>query len=182
MTKEAFFLEIRRSLRGLQLVVGTLLLATAIYSWIVVLLVGIYPPDLAITTVLSMGLIVVLVVPLLIARAILPGKMIDQGVRRIAAGDWADDALPGSATDELILRTGDAGRLWQLYMTQTLVGSSLVTAAGIASLSAYMVDPSMPPLALGTLLVVAISSHFPTKPIVARWLAIYLRVLEVLRR
>jgi hypothetical protein len=159
MTAETFFREIRTPLRGLQLIVATLLVATAIYSGVVLLGVGIYPFDLALTTFRSTGLIVLLVVPLLVARSILPGRMIDRGLRQIAAGQWEGGERPRSTTDALIQRTGDVGRLWQLFTTQALAGTMLVVIAAIVSLTTYAFAPSAPPLALGTLFVVGISSH-----------------------
>lgn len=181
MTAEIFFREIRTPLRGLQLVVATLLLSAAVYSGLVVLAVGIYPFDLAITTVWGTGLIVLLVLPLLVARAIVPAKIVDTGLREIAAGEWELGARLGSRADDLIRRTGDVGRLWRLYTTQALVSTLLVAGAAITSLTAYVLDPSAPPLALGTVLVVAISSHFPTRSLVARWMAIHLHAIDDLR-
>jgi hypothetical protein len=178
MNADTFFNEIHAQLRALQLVVGTLLLTAAIYSGMVVLGVGIYPLHLAITTVFGTGMVVLLVAPLLVARAILPTQITHTGMIGIIGGRWNPKVRPGCHTDRFIQRTGDVARLWYLFTTQTLVGAGLVAAAALTSLTLYVIAPSAPPLALGTILVVAISSHFPTKPIVARWMAIHLRALD----
>ena len=182
MGAELFFREVRTPYRGLQLVVGTILVAVAVYSGIVVQWVGIYPLDLPLTKVLGLALIVAIVVPLLAARAIIPGRMVDRGLRQIAAGRWVGKERSGSPTAHLIDRTGDVGRLWLLFSEQSLLGALLVGGAAFASLTAYVIDPSAPPLALGTILVVATSSHLPTKPIVTRWMAMHLHAVDLIRQ
>jgi hypothetical protein len=181
MTVDVFYREVGSFYRGLQVVTVTLLFATAIFSFAALLYVGIDPIHLPWTTLRSTGLIVLVVVPLLAGRVWVPNKIMSRGLREVSSREWSWHVRSGSPTDRLIYRTGDVGRLWLLYSTQTLIGAFFVTAAAVASLLVYVVEPSIPPLALGTVLVIAVSAHIPTKPIVSRWMAIHLHVIDILR-
>jgi hypothetical protein len=181
MAANAFFQEVGTFYRGLQVVTVTFLFATAIFSFVAVLYVGIDPVVLPWTTLKGTGLIVLLVVPLLAARVLVPEKIMSRGLREVSMREWSWPVRFGSPTERLIYRAGDIGRLWLLYSMQTLVGAVFVTLAAVASLVIFLIEPSIPPLALGTVLVVAVSAHVPTQPIVSRWMSIHMHIIEILR-
>lgn len=181
MAVDAFYREVGRFYGGLKLITVTLMFAGAIFNFIVLLYVGIDPATLPWTTLKGTGLIALFVTPFLAGRVWVPNKIMSRGLREVSTLDWSWEIPPGSLTERLIYRTGDIGLLWQLYAAQTLAGALFITGATVASFLVYVIEPSIPPLALGSLLVIAISTHIPTKPIVSRWMAIHLHVVDILR-
>lgn len=181
MAVDPFYRELGRFYGGLRLITVTLMFAAALFNFIVLLYVGIDPATLPWTTLKSTGLIVLLVTPFLAGRVWVPNKIMSRGLRNVASLDWPWEIRLGTPTGDLVYNTGDIGLLWQLYAAQTLAGALFVTAGAVAAFLVYVADPSIPPLAIGGVLVIALSTHIPTRPVVSHWLSIHLHVIELLR-
>jgi hypothetical protein len=155
-------------LRVMQIIAFALLLSLAILGGIVIYLVQVQnngqgmqaPPDLPI---LSLVAVAVLVVDAFVS-VIVPGMIIRNAVRQIAAGNWK---LPGSPAAGL---DTDAAKLLAIRQTTLIISLAFLNGPGFLGCIAYLLEAQPFVLAVigvsfGLMLV-----QFPTEPRLRSWL------------
>lgn len=117
---------------------------------------------------------------MLATRAVIGPVIINANRQRIAHGTWqaphAEDgstAFPADATD--------ADRLLAVYQLVTIVQCALPEGAAFFNLIAYIVDHQVWSLAIVAVLMLWMSSPFPTRDGVANWIGRQLELIELER-
>ena len=120
----------------------------------------------------------------LIVRAVVPGRLTAASRRKILQGTWKRPmgAVPPWLSDEVLARAGDAAKLWQAYLTQTIVAVGVLEGATFFLLVAYMSEGSLLGLIAAGLLILAMLAHVPTRARVVRWTEGQLRQLQQQRQ
>ena len=75
-------------------------------------------------------------------------------------------------------QTGDAGRLFCVFQTRTIVATALLEGTAFFALISYMIGRSPVALALAIVMMVAVAGHFPTRAGVIGWIEDQLHRLE----
>ena len=75
-------------------------------------------------------------------------------------------------------RTGDAGQLFVVFQTRTIVAGALLEGTAFFALITYMIERSPLALTLAVLLILGVAVHFPTRSGVIRWIEDQLRLVE----
>lgn len=117
---------------------------------------------------------------MLATRVVIGPVIINANRRRIANGTWqaprAEDGstlFPSDATD--------ADRLLAVFQLVTIVQCALPEGAAFFNLVAYIVDHQMWSLAIVGVLMLWMSSSFPTRDSVANWIGRQLELIELER-
>jgi hypothetical protein len=116
---------------------------------------------------------------MLAARSAIGPAMVNGIRRQIAKGTWkprtkgGGPAFPADATD--------ADRLLSLFQTVTIVQCALPEGAAFMNLIAYIVDHQVWSLAIVAVLMLWMSSSFPTRDSVANWIGRQLELIELER-
>jgi len=116
----------------------------------------------------------------ILARLVVPAAIMTRGRQQIAEGTWQ---VPGGRADaarleEFLEKTGDAGRLWLLFLTQTIIGAALLEGVAFFWIIVSLVTQSAFALGAGVVLIVGVLLHFPTKGRVRHWIEGQLRMVE----
>ena len=113
---------------------------------------------------------------------VIPRLIVASGRRRILRGRFSGREHPvrmlQSSAEDLIARTGDAGRLMQLLLTKTIVGCALLEGATFLLLVAYLAEGHIASLWCAAVLILAVAAHLPTRWGVVAWIEGQLRRLE----
>jgi hypothetical protein len=78
--------------------------------------------------------------------------------------------------------TGDAGRLWLVYLSRTIVGGAIAEGAAFFCLLAFLLTGSWLSLGLAAVLVLSVAMMIPTRASVIRWIENQLRLVEQQRQ
>jgi hypothetical protein len=108
---------------------------------------------------------VALGVSVIIARLIVPPRIVRQGLRQIAAGTWSPTANP-----HVPLPTTDEGRLAAVYQVQMIVGSGLLEGGAFGNLVACMLTGHVVSWIMTGILWLGLVIDFPTRLGVERWI------------
>ncbi len=172
--------EIGRRVVIQQIIVGFLLLGSIGFLAVVAVLVhrGIVEPDPELTRIMHLVLVLFLA-GAVAARLIVPGVIVAQGRRKIAAGQWSPPQ--GSAQGDLaalVERTGDAGRLLMVYQMRTIVAAALLEGVAFFAAIVFMLTQSIVGLVVAVALIVALALHIPSRSGVVHWVEEQLELVE----
>jgi hypothetical protein len=115
----------------------------------------------------------------LILRIVVPAYIVGNGRRRIARGTFQmsiSGLSPNMAGS--FERTGDAGKLWTVLYTSTIVSAASLEGATFFALVAYLVDHSPLSFMLAIALIVGVGLHIPSRSRIIRWTEDQLAKLE----
>lgn len=113
-------------------------------------------------------------------RMIVPAATVASGRRQIVAGTYR----PGTGRsnnpgfDKLLERSGDAGLLFQLYLTKTIIAAALLEGATFFLLISYMMERQILSLAAAIVLIVGVALLMPTRDGVLAWIENQLAQVE----
>ena len=172
--------EVGNRVKTIQIVVGALIAGCVGFLAVAAVIVSgdAFEPDPEMAQVMNLVLVLFLVGDL-IAWAIAPRMMVAQGRRKIADGAWTPPQGSGSGEMvKFIERTGDAGRLFALYMTRTIVACALLEGVAFFAIIVYLVTGSIVGLAIAVVLVIGLALHMPTRGGVLHWIEDQLRLVE----
>ena len=115
------------------------------------------------------------------ARFVLPTIVVRKGRGGIARGTFSlpqtrDAPLQGSR--EELEQMGDAGRLFVLYQTKTIIGAALIEGVTFFMIIAYLAERQMLALGIAIALILAVAAHMPTRAGVVHWIEDQLRFVE----
>ncbi len=184
MVGEQWQEEISRRVVGAQIVVGALTAGCIVFLGIALLLHGGPPPADEEEAVPLFGYVALFVaVAAVAARLVIPAAIMTRSRQQIADGSWQ---LPEGRRDRAELtaflgRTGDAGKLWLLFLTRTIIAAAVLEAAAFFSLVAYLIGPSVVNLIVAVLMIVGVAFEFPRRGSVLRWIEDQLRMVDQLR-
>jgi hypothetical protein len=172
--------EVERRVVTPQIIVAALLVASIGFLAVAVVVVhlGIVEPDMELAWVMNLVLVLFLIGDM-IARLIVPGALVAQGRRMIAAGQWSlpEGAGDGDAT-AFIEETGDAGRLLGLYQTRTIIASALLEGVAFFGIIVYLIAQSMIGLVVAVAMILGLAFHVPTRSGVVHWIEDQLELIE----
>ena len=120
----------------------------------------------------------------LIAAWIVPKIMLGRTRLAILDGSWRppQGQQVSALLDELIERCGDAGRLWLLYSTGTIVRAALIEGAAFFMLVVYMIE-HLPVSLIGVVvLIFFLAARFPSRTRAMHWIEDQLDALEQQRQ
>ncbi len=169
----------RRVITGQIIVVG-LLVGSITFLAVAAILVHLdfVEPDKEIAWVMNLALIFFLIGDM-IARLIVPGVLVTQGRRNIAAGQWSPPEEAGQAAmAAFIERTGDAGRLLGVYQVTTIIASALLEGVAFFAIIVYLLTQSMLGLVVAVAMILALALHIPTRSGVLHWIEDQLQLIE----
>jgi hypothetical protein len=115
-----------------------------------------------------------------VSRAIVPAVIVRQGRRSIARGTFSLSQarqLPLQGDREEVEEMGDAGRLFVLYQTKTIIGAALIEGATFFIIIAYLVERNTVALGIAVALILAVAAHIPTRTGVVHWIEDQLRLV-----
>jgi hypothetical protein len=107
-----------------------------------------------------------------LARMLAPALIAARARKAIAAGMWRPAGQAQAIAETL------RGRLAEVYLTKTIVGSALLEGAAFANLVAYLLTGRTFSAAISALLLVGILLGFPTGDRVAAWVDGQQRLIE----
>ncbi|NQT15463.1 MAG: hypothetical protein HQ582_22085 [Planctomycetes bacterium] len=123
---------------------------------------------------------------MLLARAVVPARLVSTSRRKIAEGTWKLPKQTGGDSSmfspEFLAKTGDAGKLCSVFMMKTMVETSMLEGAAFFALVAYLIEGITLSLATATVLIVAVALHFPTRGRVVGWIERQLTLLDEQRQ
>jgi hypothetical protein len=130
-------------------------------------------------SVLTYVAVIVAVASILI-RLVVPTAIMTRGRENIVRGNWdlkQEERAPAGLV-EFLENTGDAGKLWLLFLTRTIVSAAVLEGAAFVCLVAYFIDHSALALAVSVALVLGLALHFPTRGSVVHWIEDQLRIVD----
>lgn len=175
--------EVSNQIWHLQLIVGALVMGALMFLGIVLFLVhfGAAPKGMAGEPQFLLSyLLVAFSLASLGARIFVPPMIVSAARRRIREGIWRPNpsgTVP-IAAQEFLERTGDAGRLWYVLLTRTLVAAAILEGVAFFACIAYMLEHSYLSLAIAMTFIAALALHVPTQSGVIHWIEEQLRLLE----
>jgi len=176
---------IGRRVLTLQIVVGALVAGLLVF--LVVVLVVIQegmpgaPEVASILTYVAVGLALTAV----LVRLFVPDMIVARGRRQIGEGAWqmprsapAHGATGQQHSAQFVEQTGDAGRLFLVFQTRTIVAAALLEGPAFFALIAYMLGRSPLAMIVALLLILGVALHFPTQSGVLHWIEEQLRRVD----
>jgi hypothetical protein len=118
---------------------------------------------------------------MLVARCVLPTIVVRKGRRQIARGTFSllqTREAPLQGSREELEQMGDAGPLYMLYQTKTIIGAAMIEGITFFMLIAYLVERQVVALGIAVALILAIAAHMPTRAGVIHWIEDQLRFVE----
>lgn len=112
------------------------------------------------------------------ARLLVPPVFLPFARRQIAEGKGDRWTVQPIGKEGPLAALGEAGQLYGVYATQTIIGVALIEGALFLSIFTYSQGRQVIDLAIGLALLIAILAHFPTPSRVAAWIDDQLRRLE----
>jgi hypothetical protein len=119
-------------------------------------------------------------VVMLIARHVMGVVMLNGSRRQIANGTWQIPASRGQV-DSFPADATDADRLLAVLQTVTIVQCALPEGAAFFNVIAYIVDGRVASLVMVAVLLLWMSSSFPTRDRVVNWIGRQLELVELER-
>jgi hypothetical protein len=116
-----------------------------------------------------------------VTRVVVPAAIVRHGRRTIARGTFSLSRarqLPLQGDREELEQMGDAGRLFVLYQTKTIVGAALIEGVAFFMMIAYLAERQALALGIAIALILAVAAHMPTRTGVVHWIEDQLRLVE----
>jgi hypothetical protein len=108
----------------------------------------------------------------------LPAIAIKRGRRNIAKGRYSLPQAPGGPLHHSLANLGDAGLLYMVYQTKTIIAAALLEGAAFFNNIAYMLEGNLITLIAALLLVAAVAAMFPSATRIADWIESQLRLMR----
>jgi hypothetical protein len=103
----------------------------------------------------------------LLIWAIVPSRLADREVAKVAAGTWK--APTGQTTSPDAFRT-DMAKLFAVLQTKIIIAGALLEGPAFMASAAYMIERQLPTLGVVACAVLLMLITFPTRKRVQRWL------------
>ncbi len=116
-----------------------------------------------------------------VIRCVVPTLVVRKGRGAIARGTFSlpqGRQTPLQGDREELEQMGDAGRLFVLYQTKTIVGAALIEGVTFFMTIAYLTERNTVALAIAVALILAVAAHMPTRAGVIHWIEDQLRLVE----
>ena len=120
-----------------------------------------------------------------VLRLIVPGLVVSRTLGAIARGTYQlglGQGRPVPNFERFIERTGDAGLLWTVYLTRTIVAGALLEGGAFFLLISYLLEGQLLALGAAIFLIVGIALLMPTRNSVIHWIEDRLRDVEMERQ
>jgi hypothetical protein len=187
MSEKSWQDDVGRQVRTLQIIVAAIVSGVLMFLFIACLVAGAPREGRSVLSTIALAVAAILVV----LRLIVPAVIASRSRRKILRGQYSPGlgvASPAVAEakrqhlETFFRRTGDAGRLMIVYMTNTIMAAAILEGAAFLLLVAYLVDHQAVTLAVAIALLVAIAAHMPWRARVFAWIEEQLRWLEEQRQ
>ncbi len=120
----------------------------------------------------------------IVAAQIAPAIIVGRARRTIHDGSWRSPqgSQVSASQSEMLERCGDAGRLWLLYQTVTIVRAALIEGAAFFLLVVYIIERSPISLAGSLVMIFILASLFPGRKRALHWIEDQLNLLDQQRQ
>ncbi|MCR4413489.1 MAG: hypothetical protein NUV77_13795 [Thermoguttaceae bacterium] len=128
-------------------------------------------------TWLALGFAAVMVV----LRFVVPGIVVSRRRAAIARGVFQPGQgaqSPSPQFHQFLDRTGDAGLLWLVFLTKTILAGATLEGAALFLLVAYLIEGDLLSLVVAIVLIFGIVAMMPSRPGVLQWIEDQLRHVE----
>ncbi len=119
-----------------------------------------------------------------LARLIVPSLILSAGRQRIARGAWepppAVRQLPGALRS--LEEAGDAGKLWAVLCTCTIIAGAILEGTAFLLLVVYMLEQTTLSLIIGIVTIAALATLMPTRSGAIQRIEDQLRLVEQQRQ
>lgn len=172
--------EIGSRVKTFQIIVGALLAGSVGFLGVAMTLAlsGAVEADRELAGAMNLVLILFLAGEM-VAQMIVPRMIVDQGRRKIVAGNWS---FPGGAAQtemtSLIERTGDAGRLLVLYQTKIIVTAALLEGVAFFAIIVFLTTRSTVGLAAAIGMILGLVLYMPSRSGVVHWIEYQLNLIR----
>ena len=182
--------EIASKVLQLQIIVGALVAGCVIFGVIAVDMVNLGgqpddagQPDAAEQLPLLTYIALFFGITSLFSAWIVPSIMVGKARLAILNGTWQPPQGPqGVAFAEFIERCGDAGRLWILFITRTIIRAAIIEGAAFFLLVAYMIEHSPIALIAAIVWTFFVAVQFPSRARAVHWIEDQVNMLEQQRQ
>jgi hypothetical protein len=173
--------EIARRVPLAQVIVGAMVIATlALLAVVAVVGPGDEQPGADDEVSVLTYVAAVVAVASIVVRLVVPAAIMTRGRENIVQGNWSlsqEQRAPASLLS-FLENTGDAGKLWLLFLTRTIVSAAVLEGGTFVCLLAYFIDRSVLALAMSVALLLGLALHFPTRGSVIHWIEDQLRIVD----
>jgi hypothetical protein len=121
------------------------------------------------------------VAAIVVARAVVPTVIVRTGRRRIAQGTFQlpqPHVMSQGEGREPLEELSNAGPLFMLYQTKTIIGAALFEGATFFMIVVYLVERQTLALGIAIALILAVAAHMPTRTGVVHWIDDQLRFVD----
>lgn len=120
----------------------------------------------------------------LFARGVVQTMIASRGRETIVDGSFDASKLDRAQENlaPFLEATGDAGRLWLVFLSRTIVTAAIPEGAAFFCLVAYLLEGSWLSLGLAVLLILSVAVMFPTRRSVIRWIEHQLELVDEQRQ
>ena len=111
--------------------------------------------------------------------------MLKTSRRAILNGTWQPSQVQGpqaAVLPELLKKCGDAGRLWMVFLTGTIIRSAIIEGAAFFMLVTYMVEQYPVAIAAAIVWIFFVAAQYPTRSKAMHWIEDQLNLLEQQRQ
>jgi hypothetical protein len=125
--------------------------------------------------------LLVMAVPILVARVVVPSIMLSRSRQSIARGKgtvWSQAQGLPHAMGEFLQQGGDAAKLAMALQTVLIVSVAPLEGLAFFATIVFMIEGSLPALAVAVVMILCIAWHFPTQRSVIAAVENQLRILE----
>ena len=164
--------------RTLQIIVAALVAGTVFFLVIALFMAPSMERPNAVGPPMLTYIAIIFAVMDLLARMIVPAVIVNRGRQRIARGTWQLPPAAARAQGEFLQQTGDAGKLYVLFQTKTIVSAALIEGVAFFMLIAYMMEQTPLSLILAVVLIFGVAIHVPTLSGVIHWIEFQLDALR----
>jgi hypothetical protein len=175
--------KLKPGISQLRLIVGSLAVGVLVYLYFAVVawVMGMGEPMTGLTNLFRCVAIGTAPLAFFASRA-LSAAYVQRACRKFAARELAvpHDDRQGETLPGPLAELGNAGKMFCVYQTQTIVAVAVLEGAALMCVAAFCLTGSLAALALALALVAAIISLWPTAPAVAEWIERQLRLADSL--
>jgi len=114
--------------------------------------------------------ILAVIVPMVVARAVLRKRIAKTKRKEIAEGSCQQAPETIGKPSAVLKEHPEVAALAQVYMSTTVVGAALLEGAAMAATVAFLLEQAGPMLIVIALLIAGVGAHFPTLGQVVNWI------------
>ncbi|NUQ63176.1 MAG: hypothetical protein HUU20_11920 [Pirellulales bacterium] len=180
MPEHSWQAEVSRQVWRLQLIVAAMVIGSLVFLAVVLVLVYSGAAREAALELPLSYVLAVFAVAALAARAVVPAAIVSNARRRIREGVWQplQPSNVPQGVQAFLEQTGDAGKLWQVLMSRTIIAAATLEGVAFFACITYMLEHSWPSLVVAVVFIACLALHVPSQTGVILWIEEQLRLID----